>query len=420
MKKSVFLTAGLLILLGAGFFYGLATLFQQRFVAGDVYPPYSTLRPDPIGAKALFESVELLPGVESKRNYRKGEHLTAGPGTTLIYLFVPSHAVWRKAEIAKVKELVESGMRLVMLFQPGRTQSNARVAMMSSDDETVSFEELGDEWGFEFKAASKGDLSDLGTLPAKLADPALAFEPEVPWESMVRFENLKPQWRPLLTWKDDPVLIERALGKGSVILGTDSYFASNEALHTSPVPRLLAHIIGPAKEVIFDEESKGVAHNANVMTLVYRYRLEGIALAGLVLAILFLWKSASRLVPPYADLNTDGEMVMGKDGHESFVLLLRRSLSADEALRLCTVEWLKSCAGARPQDAEVVRTVAEEENHKPSRERKPVHAYNTIARRITRSTRAKGGHVSTEKAAPSPTSPTVHLGKNTQNTEPRK
>ena len=44
---------GILLVLALG--YGLLHLFALRFAQGDVYPPYSSLRSDPLGKKALYE-----------------------------------------------------------------------------------------------------------------------------------------------------------------------------------------------------------------------------------------------------------------------------------------------------------------------------------------------------------------------------
>ena len=51
MKKSF----PLFLLLGctAVFVFGLVRLFELRFEVGDVYPAYSSLRSDPLGAMAL-------------------------------------------------------------------------------------------------------------------------------------------------------------------------------------------------------------------------------------------------------------------------------------------------------------------------------------------------------------------------------
>ena len=59
------LVGGLLI-----FAAGMYRLLDLRFDVGDIYPPYSTLRSDPLGAKVFFESLREIPGVSAERNLR--------------------------------------------------------------------------------------------------------------------------------------------------------------------------------------------------------------------------------------------------------------------------------------------------------------------------------------------------------------
>src|SRR4051812_31044400 len=66
------------------FLFGLAQLFKLRFEAGDVYPEYSSLRADPLGVKALYESLDKLLG--TRRNYRPFSKLGDGRDTALLYL----------------------------------------------------------------------------------------------------------------------------------------------------------------------------------------------------------------------------------------------------------------------------------------------------------------------------------------------
>ena len=61
MKKR--LPALVLVVCAVGFAFGLVHLFRLRFAAGDVYPEYSSLRADPLGAMAFCESLERMPGL---------------------------------------------------------------------------------------------------------------------------------------------------------------------------------------------------------------------------------------------------------------------------------------------------------------------------------------------------------------------
>src|SRR5262245_46551754 len=81
MRKAPLL---LLLLMAAGFAFGLLSLFRLRFEAGDNYPEYSSLRADPLGSKALYESLRTL--MPSERHFRALGRLKDGRDTTLFFL----------------------------------------------------------------------------------------------------------------------------------------------------------------------------------------------------------------------------------------------------------------------------------------------------------------------------------------------
>ena len=109
-------------IVAAGFLLALGRLFVLRFEAGDVYPPYSTLRTDPLGAKVLFDGLAELDDLAVGRNYRGLWRLTGGAGVTMLILAAEPgdlHAV--EAEDANgLTRFVAGGGRLVVTFSPRR------------------------------------------------------------------------------------------------------------------------------------------------------------------------------------------------------------------------------------------------------------------------------------------------------------
>src|SRR5256885_1893261 len=61
-------------------------LFSLRFQTGDIYPPYSSLRTDPLGSKALYESLNDLGAVVTERNFKTLDKLPEAAGVTLLFL----------------------------------------------------------------------------------------------------------------------------------------------------------------------------------------------------------------------------------------------------------------------------------------------------------------------------------------------
>ena len=70
MNRSAHPVIALAILALLGFGWGLWQLFTIRFETGDVYPPYSSLRADPLGTKALHDSLNSLNALRVGRNFR--------------------------------------------------------------------------------------------------------------------------------------------------------------------------------------------------------------------------------------------------------------------------------------------------------------------------------------------------------------
>src|SRR5438128_12629061 len=81
------------VLLVAVFLVGIVDLFLLRFAAGDVYPPYSSLRADPYGTRAVYESLEKIPGATVVRHL-KPLNLLDGAEGVVFYTGVYPETLW--------------------------------------------------------------------------------------------------------------------------------------------------------------------------------------------------------------------------------------------------------------------------------------------------------------------------------------
>ena len=98
----------------------LVALLKLRFDAGDVYPPYSTLRADPLGAMALYESLQRLPGISVRRDFQAANRLPGGWDTTYLQL-AGEISLWRKLPedvVRKIERFTIEGGRLVIILSP--------------------------------------------------------------------------------------------------------------------------------------------------------------------------------------------------------------------------------------------------------------------------------------------------------------
>jgi len=239
---------------------------------------------------------------------------------------------------------------------------------------------LSDRWKFSV---------DYVALPGKKETPAMArhkgedaLPPAIPWHSTLVFTALDPAWRVIYAREDQPVIIERELGRGSIVLSSDCYFLSNEAMVRDRQPALLSWLLGSNRCVVFEETHFGLGESPGVAALARRYRLQGLFAVMLLLAGLFIWKNAAPFVPPHLDEEGNSEQVAGKDYATGFVNLLRRSISRSEILNVCFAEWKKSLASGRAvrnQKLERMESVIAGQNALPGRQRHPVSSYRALS-----------------------------------------
>ena len=157
-----------------------------------------------------------------------------------------------------------------------------------------------------------------------------------------RYFSEAPRWEILERSGTQPVVIEKAFGKGTVVLVADSRLFSNESAAAGRHTALLAQIIGGHTRIVFDEAHLGIVESGSVVALARRYRLHGLALGLALVAALFIWRNATSF-PPVAAAPRE-EKVAGRTSVAGLVTLLRRHIAPDRLASACWQEWLKSHA----------------------------------------------------------------------------
>lgn len=400
---------------------GLFHLFELRYQRGDVYPVHSTLRADPLGSKVIFEALGELPGFEVQRNFRPLVRLKPKQPVTLVYAGVNFESRWGEDELAEFESLINTGSRAVFAFEREfKTTSTQRLgtatpkpkfrlgrklstpaptptpipgvgpqptptpSSAADDEEGIAFSTAAKRWGFAFDIAQDEEHEVLNAT-AERAEGAGEIEPALPWHSALYFKGLEPTWRVLYRCNGVPVVLERDYGKGSLVLASDSFFLSNEALRTARAPKLLARVIGPPRTVVFDEEHLGVTENMNLAKLARKHGLEGALLATLLVLALFVWKNAAPFLPSQARrAGREGE-VSGADAAEGFVNLLRRSVSPGQILKTCADAWRKAQGRRlRPEELTHVETVVRADSGRGPFGKNAAAGYRTIAEGLRR------------------------------------
>ncbi|HLH54382.1 MAG TPA: hypothetical protein VKY92_12280, partial [Verrucomicrobiae bacterium] len=243
---------------------------------------------------------------------------------------------------------------------------------------------LKERWGVEigFKALPEGDGGKYEPVSVRRTE-ELALPPELDWHSGLFFTNLNSAWLPIYSRGTQPVVIERYFGKGSVVLMTDCFFLSNEAMigqerHAD----LLAWIVGPVRTVFFDEAHLGLTETSGVVSLMRKYRLHGLLAGIAVLVGLFIWKYSASFTPRVDEAQEANE-IAGKEASAGFVNLLRRNIAPGNILKVCFDEWTNTFA--RRGSVSITRVdqaqaVFAAEASLPRSAQDPVRAYREIRR----------------------------------------
>ncbi len=387
------------------FVYGVTYLLILRFEKGDVYPPYSSFRSDPLGTKAFYEALRLLPGVEAARNV---EPLQKASGLSAATLFLfglrGSHfSAMEQASVKTLEDVAFGGGRIVISFFPTQALPTPRsedkkeqCPQPEEDVDKQKDEEQDREEEEELCAKEYVDLykrwsvstglSKEKSVEASLTAPEKDLPAPLAWHSTLFFEPQDDAWHTIYARADKPVLIERSFGKGSIVLSSDSFLLSNEAMKRKRYPRLLSWLCGSRKKIIFDETHLGVRKNPGIATLLRKYGLAPFLASLLGLAILAVWKQSTRFVPAYEE---EGQTLVdpGKDSSTGLTNLLRRNISLNDILPACLEEWKRSFIHGKQNLSALLPRIQEivaEQRVQPRKNRNPVRAYRKISALRTR------------------------------------
>ena len=399
MRK--YLPVTVLIACGALFFGTFFLLLKGRFARGDVYPPSSSLRSDPLGTMIFFESLQALPGIQVVRDHSAVNRLPDGKNTTYLHFAASSHD-WESVPAATyrlIDRFLLEGGRLVISLSPeysdvrerrkksGETdkkeeEKNAPATEDTEEEEPKEddgFVSLQKKWGLIFLQVPGQSDGNGEFQVSNVSMPELPRE--LKWHGETILQKPGPAWKIVYESKKGAVMAEMKRGPGSVLVATDSFFVSNEALVRDRQPALLSWLVGPSDHVVFDEAHLGIMESPGVAALVRKYRLHGGVAALLVLAVLFIWKSSSSFVPRKATAEAADNLITGRNAAAGFTGLLRRNISKDQIFDVCVQEWRKSyghTAKFTPREKSAMEEIVQQETARPARERDPSATYQRI------------------------------------------
>ena len=334
MNRNILFLAALAVL----FFAGIISLFQLRFQRGDIYPPYSSLRADPLGVKALYESFETCCNFSVSRHYDPFRKRVGDTNAVIFFLGVEANdfASFPETIVKQLDTFLRNGGRLVFVYLPVKSDLEKPSELSKEEEEDFKLISLNRHWGFD--PETKGGRE---ALPARRNPPAPEDLPEeITAHTRLYLTNLDPAWNVIYTVGRNPVFVERQWGKGSLIVSTISYFLSNEAMVKERHTNLLLHLLGSRRPIVFDEYHLGISDNPGVAYFVRKYRLEWVVAGLLLLAGLFIWKNALPFIPPDRS-ESASSLTKGKESIEGLTNLLRRNIPEQNLIAVCWEQWNK-------------------------------------------------------------------------------
>ena len=427
-----------LIAIVLAFCYGMTHLFLLRFETGDVFPPYSSLRSDPLGTRALHESLIILNPAAVSRNYTPMPDLQFEDFTSFLHL---GTGVFNEQAVSEtfaetIERLTAAGGRLVMAFYPvanldrkcrpcedtreedtdslceedcedNATPDQDQTSETSGeetdkensptekdpeserDDRSAVFKtvSLRERWGVSFEYDDATEEPRQATVNVEYAPASLPAS--ISWHSALYFDDLDEPWKVLYHSNGHPVIVERPFQRGSILLCADSFLFSNEALRSERQSKLLTRIIGPGNPVVFDEVHLGIQKSPGVADLIRRFRFHWFFLTIAFLFVLFIWKNSVSFVPPQTG-TTDGLQPSangGKDYSQGLISLLRRNISVKNILSVSMAEWRKSIGQTMPPGTQTIDQAGlqkKAEEAISSNQSDPVKSYNAISKLLSK------------------------------------
>jgi hypothetical protein len=403
----------LLIALLAATALGFAYLYGLRIEKGDVFPAYSSLRADPLGTRALYDSLAELSGIRADRRFQPIEDLPVGPPRTIIVAGMTA-ADWGSVtsrEFAAIDGAVRGGSRLVLAMRADFADAKNENMRGIDDDEPAAPEKAEKAKSKKTEAAphhetvfprgtrralevrgeeepeATADLKRLwGISLLKLGrlnyDKGAVLDPSAPrdlpqklrWKSDSYFGLEKgASWNVVYRALGKPVVLETRYGLGSIVVAGDAYLLSNEGLLNDRSAHLLSWIVGPNSRIEFDESHLGVIEDVGVAALARRYGLMYAAMTLVLLAALFIWKQTALFIPPPAEAAAEP---LDCSHTAALEALLLRSMAPADLIGACATEWK---ATATP--AALVRLPA---GFGPHTRGGTPEAYNTAVRALRR------------------------------------
>ena len=170
LKRPAILCACLLS--AAALLFGLVRLFELRLDRGDLYPAYSTLRADPLGASVFYESLNDLPGVSAQRYFEETFKSDDGRARALFVLGADSYSMneLSRSEFDTLQRFVFNGGRVVIAYYPEVSEARPARILQSGETNNVSPPQKRRHSHAKSDRSVDENQGETNTAPEKIGD----------------------------------------------------------------------------------------------------------------------------------------------------------------------------------------------------------------------------------------------------------
>ena len=308
-------------------------MFNVRAEVNGVYPEYSSFRADPKGYRILFETLSRLESLHVERSVRPLGKLPSGNGKILVVAgLLPTG--WPADQTKLLDDWMTKGGTVLIALSSRQAEANEeKTPAEPIEPENKSLRDELDKlesWGIKIFWSKQSLVTQLQSN---------LFADQSSWAGHLYIQPTKSDWEVLAKARDLPVVLQRKVGAGKLVLLADSYPLSNIALAAHRNAALVSWLFPQHSTVIFDETHFGIVEHPGVIGLARQYGLDGAFVAILGLAVLYLWASRYSL-RPVRRVRPDSEpAVRGIGGNEVFTNLLRRTLPSKDLCATCLQIW---------------------------------------------------------------------------------
>lgn len=339
---------------------GGAFLYNMRYRGSDIYPYYSSFRSDQMGTKLLYKSLDNIPELEIKRNFRPlYEIKNPKQSTVLLFGCHFSTFFYRKNYDELNKYLLTGGRAVVSyaklpenyLFTPPKedkkskekkdkksSKKNKKALKPKSCINAKDLDIPDKSWIKENFGAWLTRFNREMRFPQSVSPTKGLKLPPIMIYSKSHFYLENPKWKVLFSKLGKPVVIERKYpGGGSLVFCADSYMFSNEALASKANSKMLLYMLGNKKNIIFDETHLGAVKTRNIAWLARKYNLVPFFIVLAATLILYIWRSL--LVPYNSHKEEQEESLPENFSNSSLVNMLKANFPTKQLLNECWKEF---------------------------------------------------------------------------------